>query len=79
MRIFPSFSFGYGLMNTISVSAISSIERDGPLMPSDMLVSGGDLLMMALMGLVYTFLVFVCEYVFTVKKMGRPPPNIPTK
>jgi ATP-binding cassette subfamily A (ABC1) protein 3 len=76
MRIFPSYSFGYGLLNVTSTKIIAKIEGVDSLEPSDIRASGGDMLMLGLMGIVYTILVFVCEYIFNIKKIGSAGLNV---
>lgn len=66
-------------MNSISLDAIKKAEGLHSLGPADIPAAGGDLLMLGVMGGVCMALVFLCEYLFTVKKMGRAPPKVGAK
>jgi hypothetical protein len=53
-----------------SMTIIAKTEGVNNLYASDMLVSGGDLTMLGLMGIIYMIIVFVFEYLFTIKHIG---------
>lgn len=62
LRIIPSFSFGYGVINISSKTAYASlIGRKTPFLVYDMDIAGGDVILMSIEGLVYFILVFVVE------------------
>ena len=68
MRFFPSFSFGFGLLNVTSRSLYAKNEFNGVEKDfSDIDIAGGDILFLGLMGPIYMMLVFLFEYLFTIK------------
>lgn len=68
MRFFPSFSFGFGLLNVTSRSLISKNEFNGDEKDfADIDIAGGDILFLGMMGPIYMMLVFLLEYLFTIK------------
>ena len=62
IRIFPSFSFSYGILNITSKNTYSYIENYQP--PKDALdldIAGGDVMFLALSGFVYIIILLIIE------------------
>lgn len=63
LRLIPSFSFAYGIVNACSRTTYRTIEGYAEVKDVyDLDIAGGDILFLALEGLVYTIFVFVIEY-----------------
>ena len=62
LRLIPSFSFGYGILNISSRDTYAILEgRSSAYEVFDLNIAGGDVLMMALEGPAYLILIFVIE------------------
>ena len=62
MRIFPSFAFGYGVLNVgnrATWSVLDGRDPDDPYKAIDMKVAGGDILFLGLGGFVYSYKKFL--------------------
>ena len=71
MRLFPSFSFGYGIINISSKVAYAVLEGNfTPYDIYDMNIAGGDVLFMAIEGVVYFLLVFVVEILIRMPSLS---------
>ena len=63
MRIIPSFSFGYGVVNIGNRSLYATNDdKTHPYETFDMNIAGGDVLMLSLEGVVYMLLIFLYEH-----------------
>jgi len=63
LRLIPSFSFGYGVLNIGNRSLYAT--KDGKKLAYgafDMNIAGGDVLMLSLEGVVYMLLIFLYEH-----------------
>lgn len=62
LRFFPSFSFGYGILNlgnrSLYATIVGSKQKAGAY---EMDIAGGDIVFMAWTGVFYLILVFVVE------------------
>jgi len=67
LRTIPSFAFGYGIINVSSVGTFASL-KGSKVIPSvyDFDIAGGDIMMMAIEGLVYYIFIFVYEKLRTI-------------
>ncbi len=66
LRIFPAFSFGYGLVNigTISTwSLLAGLPNGQLLSVYDMNVAGGDILFLGLFGFIYFITLLLIEFI----------------
>jgi ATP-binding cassette subfamily A (ABC1) protein 3 len=63
LRIIPSFSFAYGIVNSCSKATYKVLEGWTEMKSTyDMDVGGADILYLAVSGVVYIILVFIVEY-----------------
>jgi ATP-binding cassette subfamily A (ABC1) protein 3 len=62
LRLIPSFSFGYGVLNIGNRSLYAQKDKlDQPYSTFDMNIAGGDVLFLALEGVCYMLLIFLYE------------------
>lgn len=62
IRLIPSFSFAFGILNLSNVNLYAAIEGSKTVESAySFNISGGDILMLGIEGFVYMFLVFVIE------------------
>ncbi|CAK63379.1 unnamed protein product (macronuclear) [Paramecium tetraurelia] len=80
-RLIPSFSFAYGILNACSKDTYMIIEGWSEMKSTyDMAVSGADILMLVVMGVVYTISIFIVEYFEDngqLQKLGSSEASIP--
>lgn len=63
LRVIPSFAFAYGVLSACSKDIYMIFEGWTEMKGTyDIEVSGGDVLMLAIMGAVYFICVFIVEY-----------------
>ena len=81
LRLIPSFSFATGILNISNRTLYAAVEGyRKPKGPYDLDIAGGDILMMALEGLVYILLVFLVEKLEddgSISKFGSKESSIP--
>lgn len=63
MRLIPSFSFGYGVLNIGNKELFNLVIEDNKTVPSSLStkVAGADIIYLAWTGFFYFFLIFVVE------------------
>ncbi|CAD8172616.1 unnamed protein product [Paramecium pentaurelia] len=80
-RLIPSFSFAYGILNACSKDIYMIMEGWTEMKSTyDMEVSGGDVLMLAIMGAFYLICIFIIEYFEDngqLQKFGSSESSIP--
>jgi len=71
LRLIPSFSFGYGILNIGAKSTYTITENLtlDPYTNYDLNIAGGDILMMAIEGVFYFALIFVIEKIQHMKSI----------
>lgn len=68
LRLVPSFSFGYGVLNIGSRTLYSRIDGNKePYGTFDLNIAGGDVILLAIEGIVYFFLILLIEFLSTKK------------
>ena len=72
MRVFPSFCFGYAIINISNKSIYATvIGKKTPYEIYDMDIAGGDVLMLGIFNVVFLVLVFFMEYMQNKKTIMK--------
>ena len=74
LRLFPTFSFAYGVLNIGNIviySTQAGRSANNPLSAYDMNVAGGDIIYLAVTGVGYFLLIFVVEFLLSNARLFR--------
>ena len=80
LRLFPSFSFSFGIINMSNITIYASVEGQEEKNVYDLDIAGGDILMLGLEGFVYLILVLLLEKLENsgqIQKLGSGEDSVP--